>query len=193
VTARKGTVPKGAVLSAEENLWFEEKALAELERLPTPAWEKMAALWNWIPLAHPATRQRILARCVELASKRGDPLSAKIAEHVICELAVSTDPRASVHDEDGLRAAARHLARNPRASLSELAAAAGIDGKKTTVRQWKARPDFQAFLNDEKYLVTLEQARHGRLVESERREYIRSRRAAKRSKKRSPKKVLMNG
>lgn len=162
MTARKGTVPKGAALLLEQNLWFEEKALAELERLPTHAWEKMAALWGMLPSAWPSTRRRILARCLKLASKRGDPVSVKIARHVIREL-TSQAPRASVHDEDGLRKAARHLARNPQASLSELAAAAGFDGKKTTVRQWKARPDFQAYLNDERWLVALDQARQAGL------------------------------
>jgi hypothetical protein len=174
VTARKGIVPKGAAWSAEENLWFEKKALAELERLPTHAWEDMDALWRMVPSAWPSTRQRILAHCLELAAKRGEGLSAELvkrfAEPAIRELAVSTAPKASVHDEDGLRKVARHLARNPLASLSELAAAAGsdegfglwagaADGKKTTVRQWMARPDFQALLNDERHLVALEQAR----------------------------------
>jgi hypothetical protein len=195
VTARKGTVPKGAVLSAEENLWFEEKARAELARLPTDRWEKMAALWGTLPSAWPSTRRRVLAACIELAAKRNDPLPVKIVERVIHELA-SKAPRASVDDEDGLRKAARHLARNPQASLSELAVAAGFDGKKTTVRLWKLRPDFQAYLNDERWFVALERAQLAQLA-SERREHVQrrwdARRAARRSKKRSPKKVLMNG
>jgi hypothetical protein len=193
VTARKerGIIPKGAALSADENLWFEKRALAELARLPTRAWQDMLALWNWLPLAHPATRRRILVRCLELAAKRGDPLSVKIAGHAIRELA-SKAPRASVHDEDGLRKAARHLARNPRASLSELAAAAGIDGKITTVRQWKMRPDFKAYLNDEEVFVRGEREWLARF-DSERREHEQRGRAVRRSKKRAPKKVLMNG
>jgi hypothetical protein len=165
MTARKGIIPKGAKISLEQNLWFEEKALAELERLPTRAWQDMLALWNWLPLAHPATRRRIIACCVELASKRGDPLPVIVAKHVICVL----DPkasRASVHHDhdlaqDSLRALARHCAHNPQASLSELATATG--SKKTTVRQWKARPDFQAYLDDERFQVALERMRRASL------------------------------
>jgi hypothetical protein len=186
VTARKGFVPKRAALSAEENLWFEKKALAELEGLPTRAWEDMVALWRMLPSAWPSTRRRILARCLELASKRGDGFSANLtrrfAEHAPRELADSpTAPRASVHDEDGLRKAARHLARNPQASLSELAEAA--DGKIGTIRQWRKRQDFQALLNDEKFLAEVERERLARLA-SERREHIQRRWDARRSKKR---------
>jgi hypothetical protein len=157
MTARKDSlVPKGA----ERNLWFEAAALRELERLPTRAWEDMDALWRMLPSAWPSTRQRILARCLELAEKRGDGLSAKLvnrfAKLAIAELAVRA-PKARVHDEDGFRAVARHLASNPQASLSELAAAA--DAPKGTIRQWRKRPDFQALLNDERRLVALEQAR----------------------------------
>jgi hypothetical protein len=164
----------------EDDLWFETTALAELKRLPTGAWENMLALWNRLPLAHSGTQRRIIACCVELASKRGDPLPAIVAEHVMRVL----DPkasRASVHHDhdlaqDGLRKLARHLARNPRASLSKLATATG--SKKTTVRQWLRRPDFQAYLNDEKMLAHLDRERMNSL---------------RWSKKRSPKKLLLNG
>jgi hypothetical protein len=186
VTARKDSpVPNGAKLSAERNLWFEARALRELERLPTHAWGNMVALWIWLPLAHPATRQRILARCLELASKRGDGLSAglvkRFAGPALAELAVSAAPKASVHDERAFRATARHLASNPQASLSELAVAA--DAPKGTIRQWRKRPDFQALLNDEKFLAEVERERLARLA-SERREHIQSRWDARRSKKR---------
>jgi hypothetical protein len=180
MTERKGIRPKGISLSAEENLWFETMALAELKKLPMGAWENMLALWNWLPLAHPATQRRILACCVELASERGDPLPVIVAEHVVRVL----DPkasRASVHHDhdlaqDDLRKLARYYARNPKASLSKLATAA--KSKKTTVRQWLRRPDFQAYLNDEKMLVHLDRERMNSL---------------RRSKKRSPKKPLLNG
>jgi hypothetical protein len=197
MTAPKGTIPKGAALSAERNLWFEAKALAELERLPTDAWEKMVALWNWLPLTHPATRRRILARCIVLAAKRGNPLSVKIAG--LADRELSKAARASVHADDGLRKAARHLARNPRASLSKLAAVAGFDGKRTTVLAWKKRADFQTHLNDERVLAERERVQLAGLAR-ERREHIQRRwdarrdaRAARRSKKRSPKKRLLNG
>jgi hypothetical protein len=187
----KGTIPKDAALSAEQNSWFEATALRELERLPTRSWGDLVALWRMLPSAWPSTRRRILSRCLELASKRGDPLSGKIAGYAIRELD-SRAPRASVHHDldraqDGLRKLARHLARNPRASLSELAAAAGS----------KARPDFQAYLNDEEFFVRGEREWLARLDserrEHEQREHEQRGRAARRSKKRSPKKVLLNG
>ena len=78
-----------------------------------------------------------------------------------------------------MRAVARHLARNPQASLSELAAFAG--GKKGTIRQWKGRPDFQAYLNDERFLFRLEQKKLARLG-AERRKHLRRGRIASRSK-----------
>jgi hypothetical protein len=183
MTVRKGTTPKGAELSAEKNLWFETTALAELERLPTPAWEDMDALWKWLPLAFPATRRRILARCLELAFERGDSFSPKFvkrfAGHAVRELAVSANPRARVHDQEGMRAVARHLARNPQASLSELAAVAG--GKKGSIRQWKGRRDFQAYLNDERFLFRIEQEKLARLG-AERRKHLRRGRITSRSK-----------
>jgi hypothetical protein len=187
----KGTIPKGASLSAEQNSWFEARALRELERLPTRSWGDMVALWRMLPSAWPSTRRRILSRCLELASKRGDPLSGKIAGYAIRELD-SRAPRASVHHDldraqDGLRKLARHLARNPGASLRELAAAAG--SKKTTVRLWTARSDFKAYLNDEKVRVALEHA-DAHALDIERREHEQR---GRRSKKRSPKKVLLNG
>jgi hypothetical protein len=194
----KGTIPKGAKLSIETNLWFEAKVLAELERLPTLSWGDMAALWGTLPSAWPSTRRRILTRCLELASERGDALPAELvkrfARPAIRELGVSK-PRGRVHHDldraqDGLRKLARHLARNPRASLSELAAAAG--SKKTTVRLWKARPDFQAYLNDEHERERLARLDSERL-DSERREHEQRGRAARRSKKRSSKKELLNG
>jgi hypothetical protein len=188
-------------LNTEDDLWFETTALRELKRLSTDTWGDMLALWGQLSKVAPAAQRRILACCVELASKRGDPLPAIVAKHVIRALDPKTSRASVLHDhdraQDGFRKLAHHLARNPRASLSELAAAAG--SKKTTVRLWKARPDFQAYLNDEEVFVRGERewlARLGR----ERREHIlrrwaarRRRWAARRAKKRSPKKGLMNG
>ena len=170
MTVRKGTTPKGAKLPSETNQWFETKALAELQRLPTCVWENMRGLWNWLPSAHPTTRRRILVRCLELARERGDPLSNKFvkcfAENAIGELSVSKAPRARVHDESGFRAAARYSAHNPKASLSQLARAA--NAKKGTVRQWKRRPDFLAYEEDEKVLIRYEQEKAASLAKEQR-------------------------
>jgi hypothetical protein len=166
MTTRKSRsrVPKGAKLSAEDNQWFETVALTDLENLPTRAWEDMAALWRYLPWAHPSTRRRILARCIELVRERGDTLSVKFvncfAVPAIRELAVSKTARARVGNDEGLRAAARYLAHRPDASWSELAVAAAA--KRGTVRQWKGRQDFQKYLDDEKFLAALERARQQR-------------------------------
>jgi hypothetical protein len=152
VTARK---PKSATPSADENLWFEGRAIADMEKLPTSAWQDMIPLWQCLPLARSATRRRVLTRCLELASERGDAFSAKLVERfakaAISELSVSESPKAVVQDRGKFQAAAQYVARNPHASLSVVAKAVG--GKKTTVRQWLTRPDFRNFLEDEKKLI----------------------------------------
>src|SRR5262249_55289724 len=150
VTERKGRVPKGATLSADENQRLEDRAIAELKRLPTSAWADMDALWRQLPAAGPSTRRRILARCLELAHERGDPLSAKFvrrfAGHAVRELAVKA-PKARVHNQKALLAAVRCLAQNPHASLSDLAAAAGMPANnKPTIAGWKKRAEFNAML-----------------------------------------------
>jgi hypothetical protein len=105
-----------------------------------------------------------------LAGERGDPLSIRFvkrfAENAIRELSVSKAPRARVHDEDGFRVAARHSAHNPKASWSQLARAA--NAKRGTVRQWKRRPEFQAYEEDAKFLVLHEQKRAASLAKEQR-------------------------
>jgi hypothetical protein len=161
MTTRKGTVPKGATLSSEQNQWFEALALREIERLATRSWGDMDALWRQLPLAHPSTQRRILARCFELASKRGDDISAKlvkrIAPHVVRALAVSRIARATVRDEEAFRKATFHFAHNPKASFRQLAKAAGA--KVGTIRQWIKRPEFQADVKDEQYRKELARLR----------------------------------
>jgi hypothetical protein len=110
VTARKGHMPKGARLPAEETQRFEALAIAEITRTPTRAWQDMSAIWNMLPLMHPASRRRIIRTFLELAHKRGHALSAKwvkrFAGHVIYELETGGSSRAAVHDAEKMRKAA---------------------------------------------------------------------------------------
>jgi hypothetical protein len=138
MTARKGFKPKSAELSDNDNRWFEKTAVSEIRRMPTGAWESMDALWRFLPLAHPATRKRLLSLCLHLAVERGDGFSAKLlmrfSEVAIPELQVSRSARSHAHDEKKLLLAAQYRARNPSVSRSATAAAVGLPGKKTTIR-----------------------------------------------------------
>jgi hypothetical protein len=46
-----------------------------------------------------------------------------------------------------------YRAHNPTASLNDIAKAAGIPKKKTTILSWLKRQDFQAFYNDDLWLL----------------------------------------
>jgi hypothetical protein len=60
MTAPKGTIPKGARLSAESNFWFEQKTLAELERLPP-----FEGWWSPSPLKDCEAFDRLLDRLMK--------------------------------------------------------------------------------------------------------------------------------
>ena len=118
---------------------------------------------------YPASRRHVIRTCFQLARKRGSALSAKfvklLADHVICELGIGD--RSAVHDAGKMRGAARYAAHNPNASLREIAAAVDMSGKKpkkTTVHSWRQRRDYQAFYDDEMWLL-----RHNAKQEKERR------------------------
>lgn len=158
MTARKDRIPKNSRLSVEKNRHFEALAIREISRMPTRAWQNMSALWSMLPLMETASRRRVLCLFLKLAHKRGNALSVKFVKrfawHFIRELGVSTGSKAEVHAVDKMRKAAEHLANHPKASLSEIAKAAGIPKKKTTVQAWKKRKDFQAFYNDELFRIS---------------------------------------
>jgi hypothetical protein len=141
--------PARAKLNPDDNQWFESRMIAELERLPTRAWENMG-MWRrilWAPW--PSTRRRLLAHMIELADKRGDPLSAKFvkrfAPHLIQALGVP-QARGRIHDKEALKRAAEYRAANPKASWNDLARAAGV--KRSTVRQWGQSAEFKSLVMD---------------------------------------------
>jgi hypothetical protein len=136
--------------SADDNEW-PERAIAELEKLPTHAWENMVALWRALPALRPTMQRRILARMIELAAERGDPLSVKLVKRLNVNqlLRVPPRPRSRVHDQNAFRKAAEYRAANPKASWDELAKAAGA--KRDTVRQWEESPKFQRLVRDAKW------------------------------------------
>jgi hypothetical protein len=157
VTKRKGRSRKDptATLSQQVNDWFEQLALCEIERLPTAAWEDLI-VWRWLPKAFPATRKRILARFLSVAQKRGEALSARFvrrfAGHACREIGAKPIQTA-VRDQTGFQAAARYRARHPGASWNDLAKATSV--KKSTLRQWRGRADFEKHIEDEKARLEL--------------------------------------
>jgi len=78
--------PKNSVagkLEPADNEWIEERAIAELEKLPTSAWVNMTGLWRrLLPALSPSKQRRILGRVVELAVERGDSLPAKFLKRI---------------------------------------------------------------------------------------------------------------
>jgi hypothetical protein len=68
----------------------------------------------------------LLERCAD----RGDAPPRKLVDRIALELNVARAPRSRVHDLAKLIDAARFSAANPAASLSEIAAAVGMPGKK---------------------------------------------------------------
>jgi hypothetical protein len=149
--------PSGAATNADDDQWFEALATVELRRLPTRAWENMDALWRQLPSAWPSTQRRLLAYILEEAVRRGEPLSAKFVKrfvpHVIRVLS-PTQARSRIHNIEAARRAAAHLAKNPRASLNDLARAAGVG--RDIVRQWRQFPKFKRLLRDEELIADLD-------------------------------------
>jgi hypothetical protein len=155
VTARRNKKARSdKKWSSDDNQWFEALALDTIERGPTPAWGSAVALWRLLPSAWPSTRDRILRRMLEEAAKRGEPWPARLVKR-FAEAAkpafTDTQARARVHDREGLQMAARYVAHHLQASWGEIAKAAGTT--KENVRQWRKRPDFAKYVNDEEYLI----------------------------------------
>jgi hypothetical protein len=149
MTARKP--PAAGKLTPADNEWIEARAIAELERLPTHAWENMTGLWRrMLPALSLSTQRRILTRVFGLAAKRGDPLSVKFVErfapHAIRLLVVPEQPRSHIRNQQGLLKAAEYRAANPKASWRKLASAAGVSH--STVRQWEESPLFQSWVRE---------------------------------------------
>jgi hypothetical protein len=142
------TKRKPPLLPAADNAWIEEKAINELERLPTHTWENMVALWRALPALRPSTQCRILARLIELAAARGDPFSAKLVKRLDVNrlLEVPERPRSHIRDQQAFRNAAKHQAKNPKASLGKLAKAAGVSRER--VRLWKQSAEFQRWVRE---------------------------------------------
>jgi hypothetical protein len=147
---RKRRIPRGAKMTPDEDEWFEALVTRELGRLPAAAWgERAIGLWLMLPHAYPATRRRLLIRMLEKCRDEGAAPPARLVQMIIRELGVKKFPRSRVADRDKMRAAAEFSARNPGASLAEIAAAAGSPGKKTTILSYKNNLEFQRYRNDE--------------------------------------------
>lgn len=140
--------PKGTTTSADDNDWFEALAIAEIERLPTRAWEGMLML---LPSAWPSTQKRLLLHMLEQAAKRGDALPAKVVKHLARVFAVSPKARGRIqHSTEAVRSAAWCRAENPNASWADLARAAGLKSKQArhVVRQWDQSTEFKRWVRE---------------------------------------------
>jgi hypothetical protein len=100
VTARKKNFkPAGAAMTADKDEWFESRAVAELERKPTRAWDDMRALWLELGAAHPSTQKRIVARAFRLGRERGDVSPARLLA-ALDRILAARDPRTSQRRRD---------------------------------------------------------------------------------------------
>jgi hypothetical protein len=99
MTKRKNVVPAGAGMTPDDDEWFESRTVAELERLPTRAWNDMLALWFNLHAAHPSTQKRIVARAFRLCRERGEAAPARLLKALDLILAV-LDPRTSQRRRD---------------------------------------------------------------------------------------------
>jgi hypothetical protein len=148
--------PTKGSFTDEEDAWFEAMELHELDRLPTSAWESAPAFWGMLPKARPATRRRLLFRLLSLCAGRDAP---RLVDCIGRDLKLPISPRNRVRDQSKLQEAARFQARNPTATLKEIAAAVGAPGKKTTILNFRRKPEFQKCLSDEQCLLELARAK----------------------------------
>jgi hypothetical protein len=138
----------GRKSSADDAERFEDRAIAELEKLSTNTWQDMVALLRPLPKLPPSAQRRILVHMIELAAKRGDPLSVKLVKRLNLNRLLDVPPRrrGRVHDQEAFRKAAEYQAANPRASWGELAKAADVSRER--VRQWKQSAAFQRLVRE---------------------------------------------
>jgi hypothetical protein len=146
--------PEVPTTPADDERLFEALALAEINRLPTRVWANMTALWLRLPSLPPSMQKRLLMYMIEKAAGRDDPLSPKfvkrcLAPHLARVLAVP-EARDRIHDIEGLRAAARCRAENPKASWSDLALAAGLQSEhaRHVVRGWTQSVEFKRWVRE---------------------------------------------
>jgi hypothetical protein len=117
-------------------------------------------IWPSFSRARPATRRRLIAHFLQVCSDLGDPLPKVLADLAASELKSGKAPRNRIADLPRAMKAARFWARNPNASLSEIAVAVGLkSSNKTTVREWKRRPLFRRAYRDEAWLIEIEKWR----------------------------------
>jgi hypothetical protein len=132
---------------------FEALAIAEIDRLPTRVWATMEGLWLHLPSVPPSMQKRLLMHMIEEAARRGDPLPPKFVRRFapyMAQFLAVPEARDRIHDIEGLRAAAQCQAKNPNASLNDLAHAAGLTTKhaKQVVRGWKQSAEFKRWVRE---------------------------------------------
>ena len=95
----------------------------------------------------------LLAKLQKCATPPPQKLVDWLSKHV------PETPRGRTRSPFKWEEAARFKARNPGATLSQIAAAIGMPGKKTTILNYINTAQFRQYLSDEQYLIKLEQAR----------------------------------
>ena len=137
MTARQEKYQDPIKWSSDDNQWFEALALRTIEQTPIHAWGNAIALWRWLPLAWPSTRDRILRRLLEVATKRSDPWPAPLVRRFAEAAIPAFNPagaRGRIHDKEAFEKAARYVAHHPRASERQIANAAQTS--RENIRQW---------------------------------------------------------
>jgi hypothetical protein len=150
--------------SAADNRRIEERAIAEIKRIAPEHWKDMFSGWQrLLPALRETTQKRILVCVLDEAVKREAPLSAKLVKvltpHLIRLLDVSPVARSGIHDLKGFRKVAAYLAKNPRASLNELAGKTRV--KRDTIRIWKRSDELKRLVWERQLRLALKVSRDG--------------------------------
>jgi hypothetical protein len=120
--------------SHELDEFLEEFLLYHFDRIPVSEWNDSGELWISLKWADPATAKRIIAHALQICADRGEILPDRLAAAAISYL-VRSRSRNRIQDREKLIKAATFQARYPKASLRQIAQAAGVDH--TVVREWK--------------------------------------------------------
>jgi hypothetical protein len=138
-SARQTGGPLPGFMPADEENWFEDVSMTELERLPTQEWGGLVALWkDWKERVKPAVRQRLLMHMLQLCSDRSDPPPRCLISHIEKEWKKTRVRNRS--NTDSMAAVAAHLVRNPKTGSTEMGKLLEI--KPTTIEGYFRRLEF---------------------------------------------------
>jgi len=126
-------------MTADEENWFEDVSMTELERLPAQEWGGLVALWkDWKERVKPAVRQRLLMHMLQLCSDRSDPPPDCLISRIEDEWKKTRVRNQS--NTDSMAAVAAHLVRNHKTGSTKMGKLLEI--KPTTIEGYFRRPEF---------------------------------------------------